>query len=71
MYGTLFSFSKNPVERHNMIMGPSKRVLSKNANGVAVNIHEKPDWLAESILAQYTKPGQWGVSVDLELAVKQ
>ena len=58
-YATQFSLSKNPVERQNMIMGPSKRVLSKNARGKAINIHEKPDWLAESILAQYTKPGQW------------
>ena len=54
-----FSLSKNPVERQNIIMGPSKRVLSKNAQGKAINIHEKPDWLAEAILAQYTKPGQW------------
>ena len=59
LYGTQFSLSKNPVERQNIIMGPSKRVLSKNAQGKAINIHEKPDWLAEAILAQYTKPGQW------------
>ena len=58
-YATQFSLSKNPVERQNIIMGPSKRVLSKNAQGKAINIHEKPDWLAEAILAQYTKPGQW------------
>jgi hypothetical protein len=42
-------------------MGPSKRVLSKRIGGAAapINIHEKPDWLAEALLAQYTRPGQW------------
>ena len=41
-------------------MGPSKRVLTKHIGGGApINIHEKPDWLAEALLSQYTRPGQW------------
>jgi hypothetical protein len=58
-YGAQFNLSKDPVERHNMISGPSKRVLSKNSAGKAINLFEKPDWLAEAILTQYTRPGQW------------
>ena len=41
-------------------MGPSKRVLTKRiGSGAPINIHEKPDWLAEELLSQYTRPGQW------------
>ena len=44
-------------------MGPSKRVLSKSigGHGEPINIHEKPDWLAEALLSQYSRPGQWVV----------
>jgi hypothetical protein len=60
-FGAQFNLSKDPVQRHNMIMGPSKRVLSKRICNAAapINIHEKPDWLAEALLAQYARPGQW------------
>ena len=60
-FGAQFNLSKDPVQRHNMIMGPSKRVLTKHigGGGAPINIHEKPDWLAEALLSQYTRPGQW------------
>ena len=60
-FGPQFNLSKDPVQRHNHIMGPSKRVLTKRigGDGEPINIHEKPDWLAEALLSQYTRPGQW------------
>ena len=59
-FGAQFNLSKDPVKRHNQIIGPSRRVLTKDpATGQPINIHEKPDWLAEAILGDYSRPGQW------------
>jgi hypothetical protein len=35
-------FSKNPTERHNFYEGPPLRVFRKNADGEAINQHQKP-----------------------------
>ena len=59
-YGAQFNLDKDPVKRHNHITGPSRRVLTKDpSGGHPINIHEKPDWLGEAILGEYTRPGQW------------
>jgi hypothetical protein len=57
-FGAQLNLSKDPVQRHNMIMGPSKRVLTKHVDGRKgpINIHEKPDWLSEAIAMQYCRP---------------
>ena len=48
-----------------MIMGPSKRVLTKRIGGGGPNRisihHEKPNRLAEALALQYARPGQWVV----------
>ena len=54
-----FNLSKDPLQRHNIIMGPPKRVLSKNAEGKEINMFEKPDYLASKILSMFAKSGQW------------
>jgi hypothetical protein len=56
-----FNLSKDPLQRHNIIMGPPKRVLSKNAQGQEINMFEKPDYLASKILSMFCKSGQWVV----------
>ena len=59
-FGAQFNLNKDPVKRHNQIIGPSRRVLTKDpSTGLPINIHEKPDWLSQAILADYTRPGQW------------
>ena len=54
-----FNLPVNPVMRHNMIIGPSKRNLSKNAKGEPINIHEKPDYLSEFIIPWFSNIDQW------------
>ena len=54
-----------------MIVGPSRSL----SYGAPINIHEKPDWLAEAILVQYTRPwqcivvGGFGGAVNADLNV--
>ena len=56
-----FSLSKDPTQRHNIIIGPCKRAPSKDANGNVINVYEKPNYLSADICRKYAKPGQWGV----------
>ncbi len=37
-----FSLSKDPTQRHNIIIGPCKRAVSKDANGDPINVYEMP-----------------------------
>ena len=59
--GEQFSLSKDPVQRHNHIIGPCNRRYSKDGNGFTINAYEKPNYLAAELCRKYAKPGQWGV----------
>ena len=59
--GEQFNLSKDPVQRHNMIIGPCNRRYSKDTNGATINAYEKPNYLAADLCRKYAKPGQWGV----------
>ena len=49
----------NPVERHNIITGPTLHTYKKNEMGEKINLHEKPKYLATWLCETFTKPGDW------------
>ena len=49
----------NPVERHNIITGPTLHTYKKNEKGEKINMHEKPKYLATWLCETFTKPGDW------------
>ena len=55
----MFNMPTNPTSRHNVVLGPGKRVLSKNTLGQATNVHEKPDYLSEYIINWFSNMDAW------------
>lgn len=57
------NLSKNPVERHNMITGPTKSKYLLDDQGKKVNIHEKPGYLASWMAQRFCRPGDWAIVI--------
>jgi hypothetical protein len=55
--------SKNPLERHNVIEGPTKRNYLLNAKGEKVNIHEKPSYLSEWLCRRFCRATDWALVI--------
>lgn len=54
------SHNRDPTYRHNIVVGPALHTLSKHygREGVSViNMHEKPEYVVQSMLGPYLKPG--------------
>ena len=47
----------DPLQRHDVIIGPRKGKKSLDVEGKEINPYEKPDYLSEWILRKVTKPG--------------
>ena len=55
----IIQHGQRPPFSDNIIMGPPKRVLSKNAQGEDMNMFEKSDYLASNFFSWFAKRGQW------------
>ena len=55
--------SRNPLERHNVIQGPTLSRYRKDLQGNKINIHEKPTYLMKQLCEIYTNPGDWVIVV--------
>ena len=49
------NLSKNPLERHNIVVGPGLHTYSKHSDGTRVNIHQKPTYLAKWIVDNFAR----------------
>ena len=50
----------DPRERHNMVIGPALTAYAMHrGDGLAVNIREKPEYLAHKIVEPYLQPLDW------------
>ena len=49
----------NPMQRHNILTGPTLSTYKRNAEGQKINIHEKPTYLARQLATMFCSPGDW------------
>jgi hypothetical protein len=53
-----WNVSRNPMKRHNIIIGPSlKMYWKKDGTEEPLNLYEKPGWVAGEIAVDHLKPG--------------
>lgn len=56
---TTCHLSKNPLQRHNHITGPTLSKYRKNDKQEKINVHEKPTYLSRWLAERFTDPGDW------------
>ncbi len=54
--GMPFHMERNPMRRHNIIVGPALRVHHKHSNGENINPYQKPAYIAYQLCKVFAQP---------------